>query len=147
MFYTVFFNKEENKLLVDYAKAHEKGIAGVIEDAVLEKIKNELDPVELEKANEALNKAYSKVINKKRPGYYVVDVVANDDYTLLITFNSGEKKLYDAKPLLEYAIFEPLKNLAFFKKAHCDGCTVVWDDEVDVAPEHLYTRSVLIDEN
>lgn len=35
------------------------------------------------------------------PDWVVKKVVPNSDYTLLLTFANGEKKLYDAKPLLK----------------------------------------------
>ena len=37
----------------------------------------------------------------KRPNWFVDNVEANDDYTLLLTFITGEIKLFDFKPLLD----------------------------------------------
>ena len=74
----------------------------------------------------------------------VCEVEAHADYTLLLTFSNGERRLYDAKPLLGYNLFAPFENLSFFMKAHCDGITVVWNDELDIAPESLYEKSVPI---
>ena len=45
---------------------------------------------------------------------YVCDAEAKSDYTLRLTFSNGEQRLYDARPLLEYALFAPLKSLPFF---------------------------------
>ena len=75
------------------------------------------------------------------PVCVVREVIPQADYTLLLTFASGEKKVYDARPLLEQEIFSPLKNLSFFLRAYCDGCSVAWSDEVDIAPESLYQDS------
>lgn len=78
----------------------------------------------------------------KDPAWVVKSVRAQPDYTLLLTFSGGETRLYDARPLLDKAIYAPLRNLAFFLRAKADCGTVVWDDDVDIAPEHLYERSV-----
>lgn len=76
------------------------------------------------------------------PAWVVRDVRAFENYTLLITFASGEVKLYDARPLLEHPLYAPLKDRNFFLKAHVECGTVVWSDEVDIAPEHLYEQSL-----
>lgn len=66
------------------------------------------------------------------------------DHTIVVTFITGEKKIYDARPLLDRVPFAPLKNIGFFMMAHVAGGTVVWNDDVDLAPEHLYEMSVPI---
>ena len=68
------------------------------------------------------------------PAWVVKEVQPQKDYTLLITFADGAKKLYNARPLLD-------KSLAFFLKAKADCGTVVWNDDIDIAPEHLYECS------
>ncbi|MCR5151458.1 MAG: DUF2442 domain-containing protein [Clostridiales bacterium] len=77
----------------------------------------------------------------KSPAWVVKAVQPNDDYTLSITFAHGEKKVYDARPLLEKAIYAQLRNPAFFLCAKADCGTVVWNDDIDIAPEHLYECS------
>jgi hypothetical protein len=75
------------------------------------------------------------------PKWRVTAVEPRKDYTLLITFVDGEKRVYNALPLLEKGIYSQLKNPAFFMRAKVDGDTVIWSDEVDIAPEHLYECS------
>lgn len=75
------------------------------------------------------------------PVWVVTHVVPQADYTLLLTFASGEQRIYNAGGLLEKPIYAPLKNLAFFMGAVADCGTVVWDDDIDIAPEHLYSHS------
>ena len=70
--------------------------------------------------------------------WVVKEVQPKENYTLLVTFSDGIKKIYDARPLLEKAIYFPLKNLSFFMSAKVECGTVVWNDDVDIAPEHLY---------
>jgi hypothetical protein len=75
------------------------------------------------------------------PEWRITDVQAQPDYTLLLTFVGGEKRLYNALPLLEKSIYSPLKNLALILSAKVDGDSVAWSDEIDIAPEHLYECS------
>lgn len=82
------------------------------------------------------------IVRVSSPVWVVEEVRPQMDYTLMLKFAGGERKIYDAKPLLEKAIYEPLKNLAFFMGAKVEGDTVVWNDEVDIAPEHLYEYSM-----
>lgn len=75
------------------------------------------------------------------PVWIVKEVQPQNDYTLLITFADGSKKIYNAKPLLDKAIYARLNNLAFFLQAKADCGTVVWNEDIDIAPEHLYELS------
>ena len=76
------------------------------------------------------------------PSWVVTDVKPQKDYTLLLTFAHGEQKIYNARPLLQKPIYAPLKHLPFFLCAKAECGTVVWNDDVDIAPEHLYECSV-----
>ena len=80
----------------------------------------------------------------KTPVWVVKSVVPQENYTLLLTFADGKKRLYNARPLLNKPLFADLKCLPFFLQARVGGDTVVWNDEVDIAPEHLYENSVPI---
>lgn len=81
----------------------------------------------------------------KIPEWVVKEVHPNDDYTLLLTFADGEKKIYDAKPLLKKPIYSQLKSLPFFLSAKAKYDTVVWSDDVDIAPEYLYECSTSVE--
>lgn len=75
------------------------------------------------------------------PVWVVKEVQPQKDYTLIITFADGSKKVYNARPLLDKAIYAQLKSLAFFLGAKAECGTVVWNDDIDIAPEHLYECS------
>ena len=77
----------------------------------------------------------------KNSVWVVKDVAPQRDYTLLITFVNGEKRIYNARPLLNKAIYSSLRNIGFFMKAKASCGTVIWDDDIDIAPEHLYECS------
>ena len=76
------------------------------------------------------------------PAWVVKSVIPQKDYKLLITFEDGSKKKYDARPLLQKKLFEKLNNISFFMQAKAQYGTVIWDDDTDIAPEHLYDASV-----
>lgn len=78
------------------------------------------------------------------PAWVVKDVQPNADYTLLLTFADGVRRVYDARPLLEKPIYAQLKSLPFFLSAKAECGTVVWSDDVDIAPEHLYDHSHIV---
>lgn len=70
-----------------------------------------------------------------------------DDMMMLVTFASGERRLYDATQLLECPAFQPLKNETVFKAATVDHGVVTWmDGDIDVAPETMYATSFPYDE-
>lgn len=72
----------------------------------------------------------------------VKQVEPTDNFELLLTFNTGEKKKFDAKKLFEYPMYEPLKNIVFFKLVKADNMCVYWNDEIDICPDVLYTQSI-----
>lgn len=64
-----------------------------------------------------------------------------DDMMMIITFSSGEQRLFDAS-ILSGPVFEPLKNADIFKQAVVDHGVVTWQDgEIDCAPEFMYENS------
>ena len=75
-------------------------------------------------------------------GPRVVDVYPSPDYTLLVSFNNGEKRVFDAKPLFSLEVFQPLKNVGFFNSVRAERGTVVWPEDIDYCPDTLYSESV-----
>lgn len=65
------------------------------------------------------------------------------DWKLWVRFNTGEAKIYDFKPMLNYPAFKPLLDEELFKQVYIDYGIVVWnDDDIDIAPEELYKNGV-----
>lgn len=75
----------------------------------------------------------------------VIRVVPRDDYSLELWFNTGDHRLFDARPYLNRGAFTRLQNIALFKQAFVALDTVCWPGDLDIAPETLYDRSVLIE--
>ena len=72
----------------------------------------------------------------------VVRVDAKPDYTLLLEFENGEKRVFDMTPLMDKKPFVQLKDSPLFTLASVDYGTVVWPGDIDIAPETLYERSL-----
>jgi len=65
-----------------------------------------------------------------------------DDLMMLLTFTTGEKRLYDATILLQYPAFAPLSDQAIFATAKVEDGIVIWcDGDIDIAPETMYRDS------
>lgn len=73
-----------------------------------------------------------KVVNAK--------VVA--DLSMLVTFSTGETRLFDASELLQYGAFMPLAKRSVFEGFSIDHGVLTWSNgEIDIAPEGLYKRT------
>ena len=70
-----------------------------------------------------------------------IAVKPNTDYTLDLTFANGEKRVFDAFPYLDYPASHALKAVSLFMQARVEHHSVVWNDEIDMAPENLYLES------
>lgn len=72
----------------------------------------------------------------------ITSVKPLDDMMMLITFSTGETRLYDATQLLEYPAFQPLQDEAVFRSAKIEYGVVTWlDGDIDIAPETMYQNS------
>ena len=74
-----------------------------------------------------------------------ISVMAKKDFTLVVAFLSGEKRLFDMRPYLELEIFRPLANWSEFQRATIENGTVVWPGGQDVCPDTLYEEGKTFD--
>ncbi len=66
---------------------------------------------------------------------------ALDDMIMILTFTTGETRLFDAT-ILDGPAFEPLKDDAIFKNFKIAHGVVTWmNEEIDCAPEYMYENS------
>ena len=60
---------------------------------------------------------------------------------MLVTFTSGEKRIFDTTSLTGSA-FEPLRNEDIFKNVSIFHGVMTWDNgKIDIAPETVYAES------
>lgn len=63
-----------------------------------------------------------------------------DEYRIFLTFNTGNSYSVDLKDILmkeNRLIFQPLKDVSYFKTFTLHLNTIVWENEADFAPEFL----------
>lgn len=86
----------------------------------------------------------------------ITDVVPNENFTLTISFDNGEVRLYDATPLLQIGtVFAPFRDWDNFRRVYLDenhcvswdidptiDSNVEWNNKVDLCPDSCYVDSV-----
>ena len=107
----------------------------------------------------------SRGYDKKMAEYFsagrrrITGVVPNDNYTLTLTFDNGERRIFDVAPLLQPAtVFTPFRDLEKFRRVYLDDChcvswdidptvdsNVVWSNKVDLCPDTCYVDSIPIE--
>jgi len=80
--------------------------------------------------------------------HFVRGVEYVSGYKLLLTFEDGSVRMADLEAHLDGEIFEPLKEVAYFKAANVNTelDTIVWDNGADMSPDFLYEIGVPIAE-
>jgi hypothetical protein len=68
-------------------------------------------------------------------------VLPKEDYLLEITFTNDEHGIYDCSSLLDFGVFQELRDPAYFYQAKAEQGTVVWPHEQDICPDTLYEDS------
>lgn len=68
------------------------------------------------------------------------------DFTLLLEFANGEKKIFDVKPYLEKGIFKELRNENQFMNVKTFLGSIQWEGGQDFSPDTLYLESKTISE-
>ncbi|MBI4673922.1 MAG: DUF2442 domain-containing protein [Chloroflexi bacterium] len=71
---------------------------------------------------------------------HVLEVTYLGGYRLRLVFNDGVVKDVDLQDELEGQVFEPLKDIALFRRVtvNPDTQTIEWENGADFAPEFLY---------
>jgi hypothetical protein len=71
----------------------------------------------------------------------VCEVIPNEDFSLNIILDTGEKRLLDMKPYLDFGVFKKLRDYEKFKSVRVAFDTIEWDEGVDLDPEFIYEKS------
>ena len=76
----------------------------------------------------------------------VVAVQPNPDYTLTLTFTSGEVKSFDVRPYLGIGIFQELQERSLFNSVRPFLGSIQWKNGQDFCPDTLFLDSVGVQE-
>lgn len=74
--------------------------------------------------------------------WIVDDVEHAGEYKLILTFRDGKRKLIDLQDELWGELFDPLRDVEYFKKVSTEGTSICWPNGADFAPEFLYEKGV-----
>jgi hypothetical protein len=68
-------------------------------------------------------------------------VLPRENYLLELQFTNDEHGLYDCSSLLDFGVFQELRDPAYFYQVKAEHGTVVWPHEQDICPDTLYEDS------
>ncbi|MFH1633925.1 MAG: DUF2442 domain-containing protein [Chloroflexota bacterium] len=68
----------------------------------------------------------------------VREVKPNSDYTLTLTFQNEEVKIFDVKPYLDRGIFKELQDKSLFNSVKPFLGSIQWQNGQDLCPDTLY---------
>ncbi len=88
----------------------------------------------------------------------IINVVPNEDFTLTLTFDNGEVRLYDVTPyLLPNTVFDSFRNWEDFRRVYLDenhciswdidpniDSNLFWNNKIDLCPDSCYVDSIPI---
>ncbi len=106
----------------------------------------------------------SKGYDRKMAEYFasgrkrITKVIPRNDFTLLLSFDNGETRLYDAGPLLQAGtVFAPFREWDNFRRVYLDedhsvcwdidpniDSNEVWNNKVDLCPDSCYVETVVL---
>ena len=76
-------------------------------------------------------------------GHRVTAVTPTGNHELILTFTNGERRIFDARPLLTMPAFKPLESKEFFQAVKVAYGSVEWPQNIDYCPDTLYLESVV----
>lgn len=84
--------------------------------------------------------------NEYKDSLKITDVKVTDRLMMLITFSTGEKRVFDATVLTGSA-FKPLEDESVFESFKIIHGVLTWmNEEIDCAPEYIYEHSYAYEE-
>ena len=76
-----------------------------------------------------------------KPLPQVVSAEYKEGHRISVTFSDGVQATVDFDRWIDGPVFEPLRDVAYFRRFFLEGGTVVWPNGADVAPEFLHDNA------
>ena len=79
--------------------------------------------------------------------HYVCSAKYLEKYRVSVEFEDGTRKIVDLEKHLEGPVFEPLRNVSYFRLVsfNPDIETIVWPNDADFSPDFLYEIGKQVD--
>jgi hypothetical protein len=71
----------------------------------------------------------------------VVQAQYRGGFRIRVEFQDGVEATLNFRPWLVGPVFEPLKDVDYFRRFFVDGGAVAWPNGADIAPETLYAAA------
>ncbi|MFH0920522.1 MAG: DUF2442 domain-containing protein [Fibrobacterota bacterium] len=65
----------------------------------------------------------------------IVSATPQANYRIDVAFKNGIQGVFDMTPYLHEGVFQKLRDPAFFKSVRVDYGTLVWPEDIDIAPD------------
>lgn len=89
--------------------------------------------------------AYAENFNNKE--LKIIDIKVVSELCMLVTFSNGEKRIFDAKYLLQYPAYKKLEDFEVFKNAYIENGVIVWDNgAIDIGIYAVYENSFVYEQ-
>ena len=72
----------------------------------------------------------------------IVLAEAMPDFKVRVTFDTGETGVFDCVDYLRHPYWQKLGDPAFFKLVRVEYGTLVWPEDIDIAPEDIWEKTV-----
>lgn len=97
-----------------------------------------------------INYYLSKGMDQKTAEYFasgrkkIIAVAANDDFTLTLTFDNAEKRLYDMREAINAGgVFKHIAAISDFKRVYLDDCgCVAWDIDPNIDSKKVWNNKI-----
>ena len=73
------------------------------------------------------------------------DIIAAEpraDYKVRVTFDTEETGVFDCSGYLAHPYWKRLADPAFFRLVRAEYGTLVWPDDIDIAPEDVWEKTI-----
>lgn len=71
----------------------------------------------------------------------IAEATAIENYKILLRFTNGETGTFNCAPLLDFGVFQELRDKHYFNRVKVSDGTIVWPNEQDICPDTLYLES------